>query len=329
MYLHRWLPVQAASFILAVPSAASTAKRGLVFTPNSAWPEDNYIWTRPPSELSWYYNYDVTPSPVYNNISQTALEFVPMLWGAPERMSDTSFLASVKTLIAQGTNVRHVMAFNEPELSMEYGGSNVEPGVAAKVWVSNILPLQALGVKVGLPACSGSSDAVPWLKEMLANCSELVSTSTEVRSCAYDFVPLHWYGSFDGLAGHIGTYAAAFPDSPLWVTEFNYNNQSLVTTQEYFNTSIAYLERLAYVERYSYFGAFRSSVSNVGPNAAMLSAGGQLTDIGAWYLGERAAGIPPQSTSDSAGALSGSRPLLLCVLVFWLVGKVLVAETRN
>lgn len=132
-----------------------------------------------------------------------------MLWGAPLSTSDTTFLTSVKKLIARGVDIRHVMTFNEPELSTEYGGSKVEPAVAAKVWVTNIVPLQALGVKVGLPACSGSMDAVPWLKEMLGNCSQLLSTS-KTQNCTYDFVPLHWYGSFDGLASHIGTYAAAY-----------------------------------------------------------------------------------------------------------------------
>jgi hypothetical protein len=31
----------------------------------------------------------------------------------------------------------------------------------------------------------------------------------EKRNCTYDFVPLHWYGDFQGLASHIGEYSAA------------------------------------------------------------------------------------------------------------------------
>jgi hypothetical protein len=61
------------------------------------------------------------------------------------------------------------------------------------------------------------------------------------------------------------------------------------------------MDRLDYVERYSMFGAFRSTASNVGPNAAFLSAGGQLTDMGAWYLGRGSTGVSPSSTvSNSA-----------------------------
>lgn len=212
MYHHR-LTSLLSGFLLCFTgaSASSSTKRGLVFTPNSTWPQDNYIWTRPPSDLKWYYNYGSLPSPVYRNLTQNDFEFVPMLWGAPASTSDTTFLTAVKALLDKGVNISHVMTFNEPELSTDYGGSNVEPAVAAAVWVSNIVPLQALGVKVGLPACSGSTDAVFWLVQMLGNCSKLISTGGgKTKNCTYDFVPLHWYGSFEGLASHIGTYAAAY-----------------------------------------------------------------------------------------------------------------------
>ncbi|EFX02347.1 hypothetical protein CMQ_2396 [Grosmannia clavigera kw1407] len=306
-------------------TATSSAKRGLVFTPNASHPQDNYIWALSPSDLTWYYNYGYSPSPAFSNVTQDAFEFVPMLWGAPSDTSDTTFLDAVKSLISGGTNISHVLAFNEPDGSTQNGGSNVDPTVAAKVWVSNIIPLQKQGVKVGLPACTGGTEAIPWLNQMLANCSELISTSDKTANCTYDFIPLHWYGNFEGLASHIGTYAAAygisvafpvfpparpnanldsFPNASLWITEYNLDNQDLASSQSFYNTSAEYLDRLAYIERYSYFGAFRASASNVGPNAAMLSAGGKLTDIGAWYLGEEATGVSPTSTSSSAASRS-------------------------
>ena len=110
------------------------------------------------------------------------------------------------------------------------------------------------------------------------------------------------------------------------MTEFNYNDQDLVTTQSFFNISVAYLDNLTYVDRYSYFGAFRSSVSNVGPNASMLSAGGQLTDIGAWYLGENATGIAPDSKTSSPATRLWSRDSLTSALAApWLTAIILLA----
>lgn len=52
------------------------------------------------------------------------------------------------------------------------------------------------------------------------------------------------------------------------------------------------------VTHYSYFGAFRSDVSNVGANSAMLTQNGKLTDIGSWYLGGSATGNVPTGAAD-------------------------------
>ena len=72
--------------------------------------------------------------------------------------------------------------------------------------------------------------------------------------------------------------------------------------------SSEYMDRLEVVERYSIFAAFRSDASNVGPNATMLSAGGELTDIGAWYLGRSATGVAPTDTNKASGAVSLTPP---------------------
>ena len=74
------------------------------------------------------------------------------------------------------------------------------------------------------------------------------------------------------------------------------------------------------VARYSYFGSFRSGVSNVGPDAAMLNDDGELTDIGSWYLGGSATGVDPQSPGvrirGSAVTVMVSA-LLSSVVILW------------
>jgi Glycosyl hydrolase catalytic core len=91
-----------------------------------------------------------------------------------------------------------------------------------------------------------------------------------------------------------------FPGKPIWVTEVGYNDQDLVTTQDFYNKSIAYMENSTAVERYSWFGAFRSELSNVGPNMAMLDKVGDLTAIGSWYLNQ------PLTVKSSDKANSGT-----------------------
>lgn len=86
---------------------------------------------------------------------------------------------------------------------MQWGGSSVDPKHGAQVWVSNFVPLRAMGIRVGLPSMSSSRAGLPWLRQFLGNCSQIAQ-----KPCTYDFVPLHWYGDFEGLANHIGEYVA-------------------------------------------------------------------------------------------------------------------------
>ena len=71
------------------------------------------------------------------------------------------------------------------------------------------------------------------------------------------------------------------------------------------------------ITHYSYFGAFRSDVSNVGANAAMLTQDGKLTDIGSWYMGGAATNnVPKDSGASSLVATQGAIALSL-MAVMW------------
>ncbi|KAK1245998.1 hypothetical protein MKX07_005067 [Trichoderma sp. CBMAI-0711] len=272
--------------LIGLSTASPSDKRGLVFTPNNDFPQDNQIWVQSGSDLTWYYNYQSQPSPAYTSLSQDEFEFVPMMWGVTDNLNDTTFLDQVTTLIKQGTNITHVLGFNEPDGSTGTGGSAIEPRDAAQAWVANFEPLGKQGVKLGLPACTGGPGGLPWLKQFLANCSDIVSEGSKTRrNCTWDFLPVHWYDNFAGLASHIGERRATWPDADIWVTEYAFANQDLQTTQQFFNQTLDYFGKLDYIARYTYFGAFRSKASNVGPNAAFLNNAGKLTDIGSWYLG--------------------------------------------
>jgi hypothetical protein len=81
------------------------------------------------------------------------------------------------------------------------------------------------------------------------------------------------------------SFECRYPNLTIWITEYAYNDATLPDTQSFFNSSAEYFDRIDYITRYSYFGSFRSSQSNVGPNVSMLDKNGKLTDIGSWYLG--------------------------------------------
>ena len=203
----------AAVAALLVTSASANSKRGLVFVPDSTYPNDAYIWTAPPTSLTWYYNYKPLPSEIYSNVSQSDFEFVPMLWGPPEDINDVTFYNTIKNLIDERrVNITHILTFNEPDGPGESGGSEVDPEVAAQVWVNNIVPLQEdyKALRVGLPACTGAPTGMEWSVKFLDACSSLLTGDGKTRkNCTFDFVPVHWYGNFEGLASHMGEYSAA------------------------------------------------------------------------------------------------------------------------
>ncbi|ROT36099.1 hypothetical protein SODALDRAFT_320546 [Sodiomyces alkalinus F11] len=283
-------------FPLAV-TAQRNPKRGLCFTPNADYPEDNQVWTQSGSQLSWYYNYGVDPSPAFADLSQEEFEFIPMMWGVDrDNLQDTSFRDRVARLIEDGRNITRVMGFNEPDIDHS-GGSGIPPRDAARAWVANFVPLQEMGIQVGLPAMTGAPAGLVWLHEFLDHCSELVSSGNSRTNCTYDFLPVHWYDNFEGFASHIGERVFHFPNTSIWVTEYAYAHQELEPTQQFFNMSLEYMDRLDEIGGYSYFGAFRSAESNVGPNAPFLNNAGDLTDVGAWYLGLDTTGVDPQSAA--------------------------------
>ncbi|KAF8542067.1 glycosyl hydrolase catalytic core-domain-containing protein [Trichophaea hybrida] len=255
------------------------SKRGLVQVSSTQSTDDTTLLSSP-SSLSWYYNYKTSPT------TSIGIEFVPMLWGPPE--GSYNFTAEVKSLLSNTKlSITSILGFNEPDMSSSVGGSSITPSHAAELWKTHIQPIASLGVKLGAPGISGSESGKQWLAEFFTACG----------NCTVDFIPIHWYGTFEGFASFIGEIRATYLDKDLWITEFGIPNASLEETQKFFNSSVEYLDRLDYVKRYSWFGSFRSDVSNVGPNVAMLDNKGELTDIGAWYIGRKATGHKPQSAA--------------------------------
>ncbi len=198
-------PLRLFSVLVLLPSIAlcqgihTSPKRGLVYVPSAKHPQDDSFWDSSTSDLTWCYNYEQTPSPAFSN--STKLEFVPMLWGAPSSGNKYgSFLTDVQAQVKGGANVSFVLGFNEPDGTKATGGSAIDATTAAQIWHWQIEPLAKQGVKLGAPACTGAESGTQWLKGFIAACS----------NCTIDFVPVHWYGNFQGLASHIGEIVGTF-----------------------------------------------------------------------------------------------------------------------
>lgn len=218
--------------MLSIPLISSTAspKRGLCHVPSSNHPTDDDIWDAPGTDLTWYYNYQSSPSPAY---ASSVLQFVPMAWGMSA--SSPSFLDTVNKLIDDGMNITYVLGFNEPDGSTSTGGSNMLADTAASLWISEIEPLKKRGVRIGAPAVTGSPQGFTWLENWFKACD---------GDCNPDFIPVHWYGNFEGMASHIGQVMGTYPNLQVWVTEWGFPNQKLEDTQGFYNTSTQWFDRM-------------------------------------------------------------------------------------
>ncbi|KZM25351.1 uncharacterized protein EKO05_0000627 [Ascochyta rabiei] len=295
-----------AGFAALAPFTAAqstSSKRGLCHVPSQKYPGDDSIWISGGSDLTWYYNYQAEPSDAYKNKN---IQFVPMLWGAKDSDTGTPFYDSVKSQIDGGANISYVLGFNEPDGTHTTGGSALPVDLAAARWIAEIEPLKKLGIKLGAPAVTGGASGWAWLQNWFTACN---------GSCTPDFIPVHWYGNFDGMASHIGNVMATYPNMTVWVTEYALPNQDLKTTQDFYNTSKNSMDSWGNITHYSYFGAFRSDVSNVGPNAAMLDQKGKLTDIGSWYMGGVATNNIPKGAGGRIQTIG--LPVASVLALFW------------
>ncbi|KAI4127699.1 MAG: hypothetical protein LQ338_003074 [Usnochroma carphineum] len=284
-------------------NAPSSSKRGLVYVPNPKHRSDDSIWVSNTSDLTWYYNYDSKPSPAFDNT--TKLQFVPQLWG-----TSTTFLDDVTQQIKSGANISYVLTFNEPDGGGSNGGSAIPADTAAETWQREVEPLKQMGVKLGAPAVTGAPSGFTWLQNFFTACK---------GNCSVDFIPVHWYGNFEGLTSHIGQVRGTYQNMTIWVTEYADNDVSLKESQDFYNESSKYFDRIDYITHYSYFGSFRSSVSNVGPNAAMLTEKGKLTDIGSWYLGGAATGSTPHGAAGRNVVFVGSSIIVFLATIWSLL----------
>ncbi|KAH7417772.1 glycosyl hydrolase catalytic core-domain-containing protein [Cadophora sp. MPI-SDFR-AT-0126] len=274
------LILSAITFIVASPILAQypkSPKRGLVSVSTNN-PQDSPLFVKPNNGLTWYYNYGISPTPAYINLTQSDIEFVPMLWGV-SNVTGSTFLKNVTTMIEKGRNISHVMSFNEPDVNFTAKGSQVSPDAAAASWIMNFDPLRKMGVRVGAPVVYANETGFAWLDKFYAACKKRKS------NCTADFLNIHVFGNASVIDAYLTTYKKKYPGIPLWISEFALDYSPTLTTEAAFNETIAMFDNDTAIERYSYFGSFRASDSGVGWNATMLDGLGELTNIGSWYLG--------------------------------------------
>lgn len=225
----------------------SPSKRGLVYI-GTSHPSDYEPFTSRSSPLAWYYSFST-----WRALPSSSFEFTPMIHGTKD-IPDA--VPSIQSMAKSGV-ITHVLTYNEPDGSVESGGSDITPQDAAQTYLDSIVPLrdEPYKLKISFPVTTGGG--LNWLREFNSSCHNITS-----GGCPADFLAAHWYGGFPGLASWLGTLHQLFPSLPIWLTEFALPTFPEDLTYDFVNQTIAYLDQLEYVERYSYFGTFRAEAAN-------------------------------------------------------------------
>ncbi|KAJ7040733.1 glycosyl hydrolase catalytic core-domain-containing protein [Mycena alexandri] len=235
-------------------------------------------------KVSWYYEWSVS-----SDVSNTDLEFVPMLWGQKDVAQWTDASDGINATISQHKPTA-VLGFNEPQ---ETGQSNLTPQQGADLWKTYIEPLHAQGLRLGSPAPSSAPSGKTWIQDFLTACA---------GACTVDFIALHYY---DVNATKFIDYLTDFHNTfqrPIWVTEWacqNFNNGPQCTASEvaeFLNTTQSFMDAQDWVERYAWYGVMRD-LGGVNPLDAMMSSDGKINDLGQQYIGTEA-----PKTSGAPGA---------------------------
>lgn len=213
----------------------------------------------------WYYGWSL------NKSSYTDQQFVPMTWGKGSCIDE-----NVKYLVERN-DIDHLLSFNEPDNSSQ---SNISVDTA----IARYKIMQKTGVRLGSPVVTQDQafGNGKWLTDFM--------TKAQTQKLRIEYVCVHWYdwgnqtnnGATDSLTAekifnrfvnYIQNVHAAYPNYPIWVTEYNANiNRTSEVVHRYFmRLSTEWMNSSSYVERYSYF--FPTSLPAVNPDNSLSNAG--------------------------------------------------------
>lgn len=223
--------------------------------------------------VGWYYNWSANPHS-YDNFDK--VEYVPMIWG-------TGYEGSISTVANAG--YKHLLAYNEPDMGGDVGGSNIDVNTAISHWSNFLGNSYYLGSPA--PALCPAWDNGIWFRTFMDG----------IDQSTVDFIALHcYYNQYAGVEEaeqflrEVVDKTYEMYKKPIWITEFAISGWSYDDTEhieqikEFMKTAIDGLNSRSYVERYAWF-SFGADDANNGASALYDVDTGALTDLGKLYVG--------------------------------------------
>lgn len=219
------------------PGCPQSCKRGAAY--NNA---STVSALRGATPATWAYSWSIFD----NGVLPDGVEFVPMVWGP--QTQDEWRLAIERAL---DTGSRHLLGFNEPDLSSQ---ASLSPDDAARHYRQLLTPFSDQATLVSPAVTNGNGPALGlnWMQSFLRQCA----------GCNISALAVHWYGDTAtdfkryvtqalGLAGQYGLQS-------VWVTEFALNSdlrdqRSSPASEKFLQEVLPWLDAEAGVGRYAYF----------------------------------------------------------------------------
>lgn len=234
--------------------------------------------------VKWFYNWSPNiPTHVRSAALERGLVFIPQIWGAAWNYD--SVLANLRGLIAEGHDIRWLMAYNEPMLSDQ---ANLTPAQAAADWPRIVQLARELDLKLISPAMNFGTvpppfdDPLVWFATFLEQPGVYLEDMHAIRIHTYmsHLSALKWYVELFKRWG-----------LPIWVTEFCawYYATSEQFQMDYMSEAVVYLELNPWVEKYFWFipkGGWAGNLNQSHPYHHLLTITNppQLTALGQVYV---------------------------------------------
>lgn len=256
-------------------AAAKSAKRGIAY--DLASPAD--LDALAPG-ISWWYDWASQPHEGWAAdvfASMYGVDFIPMAWN--DNIDDARLVAYLQA----HTNIHYLLVINEPNLVDQ---ANMTPQAAAQFWprleqISSQTGVKLVGPAMNWGTMSGYGDPVVWLDAFYA----AYRAANQNRDPQIDYLAFHWYDyGLSGMLDKLSKYG-----KQVWVTEFaNWHApsdgaqiDSLEKQKQQMADMVSICETRQDVFRYAWF---TGRMSNDPHFSSLLSAEGQLTELGKYYV---------------------------------------------
>ena len=251
---------QPASTAAAPPASGSKSpKRGIIVSGDDT---DTITAAFANTKVSWLGNWYSGPPP--NWTPEMGMEYVPQLY-SPKYIDDGSWASNAAKGVKAGD--KYFMSFGEPKVS----GMTADTGV--DLWMKNVQPYAAQGIKLGTPGNLQNPGDMDWLARFLDLC--------ETAGCDISFVCVHWFftpgpnGQQD-FKNRVSNATALAKGKPVWVDNFGASGDGEAQI-EFLTNIIPWLEDNDAIERYGYLAINRTS------GGFLPETGSELSDLGKFY----------------------------------------------